>query len=305
MLYHALMRRAVRFSFEISVPASDAPTAVWIPRPIEDEWQRITSEAPPDLPCERGIDRETGTAMMCFVLPPASTPSSFALGFTVERIQRSQPRPEITGYPRPPSQDDQLARFLKSDTGVRSDGANLDRARAIASPDEPPLVIARKIFDHLLETMAYDSAGCTPERSHRLGDLEAACDLRTGTCTEFHGLFVAFARALGVPARFTFGFNIPRGKQTGTIGGYHCWADIALPDGSWFPVDVSEAWKRRELADFYFGSLDENRIAFSYGRDVQLVPSQHAPRLDRFIFPYAETDGTSVEPTLAFSFVEV
>ncbi|MBA3395925.1 MAG: transglutaminase domain-containing protein [Deltaproteobacteria bacterium] len=299
------MRRAFRFSFETSVPASDAPTSVWIPRPVEDAWQQITSEALPDLPCERGVDPETGTAMMCFALPPASTPSSFALGFTVERLQRSQPRPAVTGYTRPPSEDDRFAHFLKSDSRVRSDGGNLDRALAIASPDEPPLVIARKIFDHLVETMGYDSAGCTPERSDHLGDLEVACDLRTGTCTEFHGLFVAFARALGVPARFTFGFNIPRDKQTGTIGGYHCWADIALPDGSWFPVDVSEASKRPELADFYFGSLDENRIAFSYGRDVQLVPSQHAPRLDRFIFPYAETRNVAVEPTLAFSFADV
>ena len=306
MVYHGPMRRSVRFTFHISVPASDAATLVWVPRPVEDDWQSVLGEALPDgVSIERGRDPETGTTMLHFAVPRSATPTAFDVGFMVERRERVHARPAPAHYPSAPSTNDQLAGFLRSDRRVRADGSNLERARAIASPDEPPIVIARKIFDHLLETLTYDSAGCTPDRAHGLGDLEAACDLRSGTCTEFHGLFVAFARALGVPARFNFGFNIPRGKSAGRIGGYHCWAEICLPDGTWFPVDVSEAWKRRELADFYFGSLDPNRIAFTYGRDVVLVPPQRAPRIDRFIFPYAEAGEVEVDPTLTFSFAEL
>lgn len=300
------MRRAVAFTFEVSLPSSDAATQLWVPRPIEDAWQKVLAEKlPAGLSAERGTDAETGTSMLRFSLPPSAERTTVEVGFTVERQGRSHEAEDTARYAKKPTDDPRLEPFLRSNTRVRSDGANLERAREIASPDEPPLVIARKIYDHLLSTLTYDSAGCTPDRSDSLGDLEQACDLRSGTCTEFHGLFVAFARALGVPSRFTFGYNLPRGKTEGGIAGYHCWADIALPDGGWFPVDVSEAWKRRELVDFYFGSLDADRIAFTYGRDVMLAPPQAGPRIDRFIFPYAETAGAEVDPILRFGFADV
>jgi transglutaminase-like putative cysteine protease len=300
------MRRSVRFTYEVSVGPSDAPTLVWVPRPIDDEWQRVIGEAlPPNVPSERGRDEETGTSMLQFTLPAARDEQRLEVSFTVERRERQHAVESGARYARPPQADGRMAAFLRSDARVRTDGPTLERARAIASMDEPPLVIARKIYDHLLATLDYDSRGCTPDRAHELGDLEMACDLRSGTCTEFHGLFVAYARALGVPARFTFGYNIPRGKTEGSIAGYHCWADIAHPDGTWFPLDVSEAWKRRELVDFYFGALDANRVAFTYGRDLQLVPPQSAPRLDRFIMPYAESGGAEVYTVLAFRFSEV
>lgn len=298
------MGRAVRFTFRVTLPASDAPTSVWLPRPVEDAWQRVLDEARPEgLELRTSSDAETGTSMLHGTLPAAAEPTTFEVGFTVERAERHHATPSPAPYPE--SLAARLAPFLRSDRRVRADGANLERARAIASADEPPVMIARKIFDHVRTTLAYDARGCTPDRSHELGDLDVACELGSGTCTEFHGLFVAFARALGVGARFNFGFNIPRGKREGAIAGYHCWAEIVLADGSWFPVDVSEARKRPELADFYFGSLDADRVAFTYGRDVQLVPPQHGPRLDRFIFPYAETDGVVVDPVLAFTFRDV
>lgn len=297
------IRRSVRFSFQVTLAARDAPMRVWVPCPIDDDWQRVLAESLPELPAERGRDPLTGNAMLHFAMPPGTT--TLEVGFTVERRERAHAVPPPARYAGAPAADERLARYLRSDRRVRSDGANLERARAIASPDEPPIVIARKVFDHLLATFSYDARGCTPERSHSLGDLELACDLRAGTCTELHGLFVAFVRALGVPARFQFGYNVPRDKQQGRIGGYHCWAEIALPDGTWFPVDVSEAWKRRELADFYFGSLDPNRIAFTMGRDVGLVPPQSAPALDRFIFPYVEVDGAEIDPGLTFRFADV
>lgn len=294
-----MVRRSVRFTFEVTLAAHSAPARVWVPCPLEDEWQRVVAEALR----ERTRDPETGNTMLHFELPPGAT--TLEVGFTVERQERVHAVPAPQHYATPPAADDRLARYLRSDRRVRADGANLERARAIASPGEPPIAIARKIYDHLLATLSYDARGCTPERSHELGDLEVACDLRAGTCTEFHGLFVAFARALGVPARFQFGYNIPRDKQAGRIGGYHCWAEIALPDGSWFPVDVSEAWKRRELADYFFGSLDPNRVAFTTGRDVQLVPPQAGPPLDRFIFPYVEVAGAEVDPGLVFRFADL
>lgn len=293
------------FIFEIAVPPSDAPTSLWVPHAIEDEWQHVVGErwGGPDS-TEKGTDPATGNVIHYTRLPAASTDTRVELEVTVQRRQRVNAHPAPRAFDRPPAEDPRFAPFLRADEQVRIDGPNAERARAIASPDEPPIVIARKLFDSILAGFTYDSGGCTPERCDLLGNLEQACDLRTGTCTELHGLFVAFARALGVPARFNFGFNVPRDKREGRIAGYHCWSEIALPDGSWFPVDVSEARKQPERTDFYFGSLDENRIAFTYGRDATLVPPQQGGTIDRFIFPYAESAGLEVRPSLGFRFVE-
>ena len=77
----------------------------------------------------------------------------------------------------------------------------------------------------------------------------------------------------------------------GVVGGYHCWAWM-LPDGKgWMPVDISEANQHPELQEYYFGNLSEDRVMFTTGRDIDLVPQQKGPALNFFIYPYAEVDG--------------
>jgi hypothetical protein len=53
-----------------------------------------------------------------------------------------------------------------------------------------------------------------------------------------------------------------------------------------------------------FGHHDEDRLEFSRGRHLTLVPAQHGPPLNFFIYPYAEADGRpheAIERTLTFS----
>jgi hypothetical protein len=42
----------------------------------------------------------------------------------------------------------------------------------------------------------------------------------------------------------------------------------AKPAGS--PVDISEAWKAKQKGDYFFGSVDANRVQLSAGRDIAL-----------------------------------
>ena len=53
------------------------------------------------------------------------------------------------------------------------------------------------------------------------------------------------------------------------IPGYHCWAEFQVAEYGWVPVDASEAHKRPEKREALFGGLDENRVQFTYGRDIQ------------------------------------
>ena len=74
----------------------------------------------------------------------------------------------------------------------------------------------------------------------------------------------------------------------------------------WIPVDISEAWKAKEKRDYFFGSLDANRVRFSTGRDITLSPKQNGPPLNYFVYPYIEIDGKSHEAmSKQFSFEEL
>ena len=54
---------------------------------------------------------------------------------------------------------------------------------------------------------------------------------------------------------------------------------------------ISMANQNPKLKDYCFGNLTEDRITFSIGRDLELVPKQDGPPLNFFVYPYAEVDG--------------
>ena len=75
-------------------------------------------------------------------------------------------------------------------------------------------------------------------------------------------------------ARFDIGFPLPENKDKGDIAGYHCWAEFYARKTGWIPVDISEAWKAKQKEDYFFGSVDANRVQLSTGRDIALSPKQ-------------------------------
>jgi hypothetical protein len=45
------------------------------------------------------------------------------------------------------------------------------------------------------------------------------------------------------------------------------------------------------LSQYYFGNLTADRVEFTTGRDLTLVPPQAGPALNYFIYPYVEVAG--------------
>ncbi|MFV2069378.1 MAG: transglutaminase-like domain-containing protein [Pirellulales bacterium] len=124
----------------------------------------------------------------------------------------------------------------------------------------------------------------------------------------FHSLFIALSRAKGVPARFEIGFSLPPERGEGTVGGYHCWAFFHIDERGWVPMDISEADKHPEMKEYYFGNLTEDRVTFTTGRDIDLVPKQDDAPLIYFVVPYVEVDGTpwpKKNVTLSLAYADV
>jgi hypothetical protein len=147
---------------------------------------------------------------------------------------------------------------------------------------------ARLIYEHVLERMKYDKPTGQPWGR---GDAEWACEAGFGNCTDFHSYFLALARTKGIPARFEMGFSVPGGSEPeAQVGGYHCWA-FFWDGAKWVPVDISEADKNPDKAEYFFGTLDADRVTFTGGRDLELTPAPAAGPLNFFVYPYAEIDG--------------
>jgi transglutaminase-like putative cysteine protease len=201
-------------------------------------------------------------------------------------------QPVVSASAAPLSSVDQ-ARWLAPDRLVPIDGnirkwASEVVAEAHAHTD---LEMARAIYNHVVATVKYDKTG----KGWGRGDIYYACDARRGNCTDFHAIFIGYARAMGIPARFSIGFPIPAERGQGSIAGYHCWAEFYAQGIGWIPIDASEASKNPSMREYFFGAHDENRIEFTRGRDLKLSPRQTADPLNYFVYPYAEVDGKPVD----------
>lgn len=260
---------------------------VWLPMPVSTEHQvveLVSAQLP--TPAQSGQDSGSGNCMVSFETEvPASGMVDFALTFDVTRA-------EVKGLAgrQKTLADDERKQFLAPNRLVPITGKPLELLSGLRLP-KSQLELGRTLYDRVDEHMKYDKS--LPGYGN--GDSVWACDSRSGNCTDFHSLFISLARSKGLPSRFEIGFPIPDQRGAGKVGGYHCWAFFHTAEHGWVPTDISEADKHPELKAYYFGNLTENRVTFSQGRDVNLVPRQSGEPLNYFVYPYAEIDGKPVE----------
>lgn len=268
------------------IPANANKVTLWIPIPRSNSIQHLEDiRLLSDTPYTILTDKEYGNRFLSAEISPDMIKGDEFTLTAVFRVHRN-------GYKRRKLKDDlyrgkerSLKRHLLPDRLVPIDGKVREEAYTVIKGVDDPSRQAKLLFDHIVDTMEYDKSGVGWGR----GDALYACDVRTGNCTDFHSLYIGELRALGIPARFIIGFPLPTDAKSGTIPGYHCWAEFYIEGKGWIPLDASEAkknWKRKEE---YFGDLDENRIGFTIGRDIRL-PRAHTEPLNYIIYPYVEVD---------------
>ena len=118
-----------------------------------------------------------------------------------------------------------------------------------------------------------------------------------GDCGQEALLFMTLCRLNDVPARWQSGWNMsPHGK---TI---HDWCEIYLAPYGWMPVDpYMGIWamryaktltpaQQREVRDFYFGGLDQYRMAANSDHNQELDPPKRSMRSDDVDFQRGELE---------------
>lgn len=81
--------------------------------------------------------------------------------------------------------------------------------------------------------------------------------LGSGVCQDFAHLFIAVARAMGVPARYVSGY-VYSGRGGPSIGASHAWAEAWLPGRGWAGYDATHPVR-----------AGENHVRVAVGRDYR------------------------------------
>ena len=305
----SLPSRNFRFTYNFTVkdiPAGTKRVRVWVPVPQTDEHQTVRVLAV-KVPVKTRMTQEPeyGNRMMYAEIqnsPPGK--AEFTIEYKITRreysrgdylqLKRTDQKPSVV----PAS----MSRLISPDSLIPTDGKIKELAVEVTGSQSGTVEKAKAAYNYFFTNMRYDKTGSGWGR----GDAVWACDAKRGNCTDFHSPFIGILRAEGIPARFDIGFPLPENKDKGDIAGYHCWAEFYAPKTGWIPVDISEAWKAKQKEDYFFGSIDANRVQFSTGRDIELSPKQDGPALNYFVYPYVEIDGKPYDKLdRQFSFEEV
>ncbi len=127
-----------------------------------------------------------------------------------------------------------------------------------------------------------------------IGDAEDCMTNAGGCCTDLHSMFIAMARARGIPARLQMGYRLREANAGKEVDpGYRCWAEYFVPNYGWVSADIVEADAPNGLGRTrWFTGLTERRLWLNEGREFNLAGrAVTEKRVNTMIIGYAEIDG--------------
>jgi hypothetical protein len=148
--------------------------------------------------------------------------------------------------PSIPITDESLAEFLKATLFIQSDDENIQKlARKIVGDETNSLAAAELINQWLFENIAKKVTFSLPSAVEVL-------ESREGDCNEHTTLFVALARALGLPAKIAIGLVYHKGHFY-----YHAWPEVYV--GKWIAMDPTLGQLRADATHIKLleGELDQ------------------------------------------------
>jgi transglutaminase-like putative cysteine protease len=284
---------------------------VWLPTPLTQDtaYHRSLGNAwrADGGTVGQWIDPAYGAGVVWAEFPDGVRPvleltSRFATrDVAVDLSKPGSARPEATAA---------LARFTASTELLPTDGIVKATSAGIVKGAKTDLDKARAIYDWVVENGYRDpkTRGCG------VGDVKFMLEHNAlgGKCADLNALFVALARAEGIPARDVYGIRVAPsalgyaslGKGGGDVTkAQHCRAEFYLPTHGWVPVDPADVRKvileegggkppsdpmvlaaRKRL----FGSWEMNWLAYNYAHDLAL-PRASRGKLGFLMYPQAET----------------
>jgi transglutaminase-like putative cysteine protease len=274
---------ALRITYTTEILRQPAGKAVriWIPVPLSDREQEISDFSVNSRLSYAVNQADQSKCRLLFVDGEVKQGDKIILRYKVKR--------KAVGLMNDPQEDPK--RHLQPSEWEKWDPEIARFVDALVGAEKDPLKIGRKIYDAIIDRTNYIHEACGR------GVSTFTFEDKVGRCDEFHALFRSMMMYKGIPVKWEQGLLLPyasvmqkKGKLEADCISAHSWVKFHAGGGRWVPADLSEAKRRPELRDFYFGRITPNRIRMSCGREVTLKPSQEGI-LNTFPYGYAEADG--------------
>jgi len=312
--------RTFEVTTQVEVLKPSGVTRVWIPTPLslEAPFHRTLSN---DFTAEGGksavvTEAKYGAGIVWAEWPEGTKPilthtSRFALrNFAVDLSRPGNAKPEDPLI---------LARYTQATDVMPTDGAVKKLSDEIVKGKQGNVEKSRAIYEWIVENTYRDAK----TRGCGTGDIKFMVENKAwgGKCADLNALFVALARAQGIPARDVYGIRVAGSdlgyKSLGKTGGdttkaQHCRAEFYDPAFGWIPVDPADVRKvvleeppgnlpvedakveaaRKRL----FGGWEMNWLAYNMAHDVVLPGAGvKAPKLPYLMYINGETGGERLD----------
>lgn len=296
--------RSYEMTMAVNIPAESGRTRVWLPVPHDSAYQRLESATWSGNASSLGLYKDTESGVQSFHAAwddggSARTVSLVTRVSTLDRV--SDLRAASTG-----TMPDEVAKFLKPNAMITTDGIVKETADRITTGKRDPLEKAQAVYDWIVENTFRDPKvkGCG------IGDIRAMLVSGNlgGKCADLNALFVGLARAAGVPARGVYGVRVAPSAHYSAMGtrnvdisrAQHCRSEFWVSGIGWIPADPADIRKvvlddklalndakMPDLRRFLFGSWEGNWVAFNHSRDVRLAPGDTV--VNYFMYPEGDT----------------
>ncbi len=293
----------ITMDFDLSGHGFTKVAQLWIPYPTSNPYQTITNIHIDGTYSSQGVytDSKYETPMLYARWDAGIKSRKLTFSFEITRqevIRRDFPAAETAWNPA------DYAAYLAPTRLGPIDGDVKRLADKITQGKTTVLEKAKAIYDWTCENTYRnpETRGCGTGN---------VCKLLVdpgGKCGDISSLFIALARASGVPSREVFGIRQGKTAEQDISTWQHCWAEFYLPGYGWVPVDPADVRKmmltqKLKLTDaktieyrkYFWGGIDPYRLKLSEGRDLILNPAQQGEPVNYLMYPFAQIGDNTLD----------
>ncbi|MBQ8693544.1 MAG: hypothetical protein IJ520_10420 [Synergistaceae bacterium] len=272
---------------------------LWLPYPLSDANQTITDMDIKSNGAKVGVesDPKTGAVYLHATWTKTGATPSLSMSFKIDShyAKNTNIVETMDGLPA------DTLKYLEATPSLPIDKGFCADASLQIKQDAKFLDRAKKVYDWVLEHTFRDEGvkeGCGLGLPIRTIEEKQG----GGKCADISSVFVALARASGIPTRDVYGLRVDPAKSGEITGNYHCWTEFYLPGTGWVMADPADVRKKmlgdkledvkdpksQKWAEFFWGGDELLRIALN--RDTRETMHGNTT-LTYFMYPYAEIDG--------------
>lgn len=220
--------------------------------PPDNNYQRVVYESINPPPQNVTVDNDNNFEAV-YKLQPRQTINVKAKGY-VEVF--SKPFRNIFN----PLTEEEKALYTSPQRYWETDNVFIkEKAAELKTPD--------KIYDYVASYLAYSKERLNSKDIERKGAAQAVLTPKDSVCMEFTDLFIAIARAAGIPAREVEGYAYTQNERLrplslATDGGdiLHAWPEYWDDEKGWIQIDPT--WGATSGGLDFFEKLDFNHLTF-------------------------------------------